>query len=518
MRGCSCPSARMNPTAPTGRILVIDAHPVEGSFCSFLASRFAEGARQAGHCVRLTRLRDLQFDYNARRQTLEADLLASQEDLRWCLHLVIVYPNWWGTYPALLKAFFDRILLPGFAFEAGQTGGWRGLLSGRSAQIITTMDTPLWVYRWILGAPGVRAVQRATLGFCGFKRIRVKLLGPIHSSTLSSRRAWLEEVFQMGLTASRQFQGSRHPELNAWLAVARLQFYPFPLLALVTGALAAAGAKGSSLHLTSLLLAGGCAFLVELMTVLTNEIEDQDTDRRNKNAGVFTGGSRVLIEGRLSEIQLRSARKAAAALLALMTALLVLRVGVGAGPLAGLVLAGLILGHQYSAKPLRLSYHGIGEVTVAFTHSFLVVGLGWASQGGNPAMAGPWGISLAIFTAVLPSILLAGFPDLEADQASGKHTLAGQWGRLATVRAAIIATLLAMVLKITTSSAGPLSVWFNTGALLHGLALAGALWRHAHPPRPGKIDGLLLLALTFMLWFALEPFCALWASSAGWRW
>ncbi len=507
----------MNRNVHIGRIWVVDGHPVEGSYCSALASRFAEGAKQAGHTVRLTRLRDLQFDFNARQQALEPDLVTAQDHLQWCEHFVVVYPNWWGTYPALLKAFFDRILLPGFAFKI-ESNGWRGLLPGRSAQIITTLDTPCWVYRWILGAPGIRAVQAATLGFCGFQPIHVKLLGPIHSSTLITRSAWLEEVSQMGFTVSVQLKKSCGMGLKAWSAAARLQFYPFPLLALATGALAAAVATGRPVQLIPFLLAGGCGFLVELMTVFTNEIEDQDTDRRNGNSGMFTGGSRVLVEGRLSESQLRSGRQTAAGLLVLLTCLLGLRVECGAVPLVGLILLGSIVGHQYSAKPLKLSYHGCGELTVAFTHSILVVGLGWACQGGSLGVAGAYGISMAIFTAVLPSIMLAGFPDLEADRISGKRTLVVQWGRLSTIYAAITATILAMGLKVAISSASTLSSWFNAAALLHGLALAAALWQYRHTLRPGKIDGLLILALTFMIWFALEPFCAFWSSVEGWRW
>lgn len=75
--------------------------------------------------------------------------------------------------PALLKGFLDRILLPGWAFreDGNAATGYRPLLEGRSAHLITTMDTPSWVYRLIYGRPGVRAMKVGTLRFCGIKPV-----------------------------------------------------------------------------------------------------------------------------------------------------------------------------------------------------------------------------------------------------------------------------------------------------------------------------------------------------------
>ncbi len=488
-------------------IWVIDGHPQSGSLGSALAAKYAEGARQAGHEVRLTVLRELQFDYNTPQEALEPDLAAAQEALQWCRHVTVIYPNWWGTYPALFKAFLDRILLPGFAFQVEEKG-WKGLLSGRSAQIITTMDTPFWVYRWILGAPGIRAMVRATFGFCGIKPVHVKLFGPVHASTPAQRQDWLGEVFRMGLAAEQAIRPPRGTRIKAWLAVARPQFYPFPLLVLATGAVAAAATLDHPVRTAPLVLAAGCAILLELFTVLTNELHDQETDRRNRNAGLFTGGSRVLVDGRLTAPQLETARRLAAGFLIVLASVLAFLVSSHALIIGGLVLTGWLLGHQYSAGPLRLSYRGWGELDVAFTHSFLVAALGWVSQGGPWNSAIPWGLTAAIFVSVLPSIILAGVPDRGADRAAGKNTLVVRWGVRRASFTAMAAAAAAMILKSVTSSGGPLSPWLTGAALVHGLILLGGLWVLSRRPQPDKIDGVLVLALTFMVWFALEPFLA----------
>ncbi len=33
--------------------------------------------------------------------------MKAQEDIKWSNHLVFVYPTWWATPPALLKAFIE---------------------------------------------------------------------------------------------------------------------------------------------------------------------------------------------------------------------------------------------------------------------------------------------------------------------------------------------------------------------------------------------------------------------------
>lgn len=104
------------------RILLILGHPGATSFCAALAERYAQSALDAGHQVRQLRLGEMVFDPVLRQgyqqvQALEEDLSRAQSDILWAEHLTLVYPIWWGGIPALLKGFFDRVLLPGFAFK-----------------------------------------------------------------------------------------------------------------------------------------------------------------------------------------------------------------------------------------------------------------------------------------------------------------------------------------------------------------------------------------------------------------
>lgn len=104
------------------RVLVVLGHPSSESFCAALTESYVEAARSASHDVRVLRLDALSFDPVLRRgyrqvQPLGPDLLRAQADITWAEHLVFIYPIWWGGIPALMKGFFDRVFLPGFAFQ-----------------------------------------------------------------------------------------------------------------------------------------------------------------------------------------------------------------------------------------------------------------------------------------------------------------------------------------------------------------------------------------------------------------
>jgi multimeric flavodoxin WrbA len=104
------------------KILIINGHPDKESLCTEFAKSYKAGAEKSSADCTLINLIDLNFDpilyYGYRKRTeLEPDLLKVQQDILNADHLVFVYPTWWGTYPALLKGFIDRVFLPKFAFE-----------------------------------------------------------------------------------------------------------------------------------------------------------------------------------------------------------------------------------------------------------------------------------------------------------------------------------------------------------------------------------------------------------------
>jgi putative NADPH-quinone reductase/1,4-dihydroxy-2-naphthoate octaprenyltransferase len=497
------------------RVLVVLGHPRPASLCGALAAAVAAGARRAGADVRTLDVARMRFDPDVHAaspnaQFQEEDVRHARELVSWAEHLVFVYPNWWGTMPALLKGFLDRVFTPGFAF-AERDGRYEPLLRGRTADLITTMDMPRWVYRWIFAQPGNRAMARAVLGFCGVRAVRILNFGPVNRSRPAQRGVWIARAERVGeRLAGGAF--SRRQRLTGtalnWLRALRLQFYPTTWMAYTLGVLAATG--GSPLAWPGYWAGLFTLVFLEAATVFSNEVEDFETDRRNLHYGPFNGGSRVLVEGRLSSGALKTGAWLAA--FAVPPLALVAALSTAAPSLSVAVLIALaILALGYTLPPLRLVYRGAGEVTVAATHSVCVVLFGYALGGGSVADPEPWLLSLPMLLAVLPSITLAGVADESADRSVGKRTLAVLLGRDRAAAFAAVAAIAAAVAAGAASVWWPgLYGWWGLAMVPHA-ALLGALvtrYRRAGAPA-GRVDGLLVCALSYLLWFVVLPLLAL---------
>ena len=189
-------------------ILIILGHPDIESFCGALVNAYIDGAKTSDADVRVLRLGELKFDpvlwkgYN-RIQELEPDLVNATKLIEWSNHIVFVYPNWWGAMPALMKGFIDRVFLPGFAFKyRDDSPFWDKLLTGRTAHLIVTMDTPPWYYRWIYRRPGHNEMKRTILGFCGIKVVKITEFAIVRNSLPQKREIWLSMVKKLGAAAS----------------------------------------------------------------------------------------------------------------------------------------------------------------------------------------------------------------------------------------------------------------------------------------------------------------------------
>lgn len=188
------------------RVVVIQGHPDAQTrhFCHALADEYVKGCEDGGHEVRRIEVADLDFPILRTKEEFESgrppDSIARAQDcIEWADHLVIIYPLWHGTMPALLKAFLEQVLRPGFAFDYDESRRFpKKRLRGKSARVIVTMGMPAFAYRWFFFAHGVKALERNILGFCGIGPIKVSLIGWVEGMNEKRRMGWLDEMRGLG--------------------------------------------------------------------------------------------------------------------------------------------------------------------------------------------------------------------------------------------------------------------------------------------------------------------------------
>jgi 1,4-dihydroxy-2-naphthoate polyprenyltransferase len=354
-------------------------------------------------------------------------------------------------------------------------------------------------------------MSKALLEFCGFEMAATISLGPVRMSSEPQRKKWLDRVKARGSSLKYgplSWKKKLSIRIITWLKALRLQFYPMTAVAYGAGAWSA-NYFGYTFNATVFWTGYAWLFFLEAATVLINESADYNSDKKNKYFGTFTGGSRVIVEGLLN---FQSVRKGIIICLTSATIFLGIVLNIAKGNLKEMLLTALalaILALGYTAKPFKLAYQTMGEITVAITHSFAVIVCGYLFMGGRITDPYPWILGLPLFFSVLPSITLAGIPDYQADLSTGKRTIAVRFGKKEAASAAIIFTFISILILFALTIAGIFPIAFKN--LLY-FALPHAAWlilkvrgylKTSDPPK--KIDTIMIAALTYLIWYAVIP-------------
>jgi NAD(P)H dehydrogenase (quinone) len=166
------------------KTLVVLAHPESQSFCAELARRAVARMSSEGE-VQVIDLYAEEFDpvirsshyperaasarfepmveqaHQAATARVTADVAKHQAALEWSDRLLLVFPLWWWSMPAILKGWIDRVFATDFAYGSKD-------LSGRIGMLCTTAETKSERFQPTDGNNPLHHIERGILKFCGF--------------------------------------------------------------------------------------------------------------------------------------------------------------------------------------------------------------------------------------------------------------------------------------------------------------------------------------------------------------
>lgn len=199
-------------------ILIINGHPRQRSFCGALIQHYIDGAESEKAEIRVLNVREMHledwFGFDWGRNHAEVpdseDIQQAKELLTWCNHVVFVFPTFWSAPPAQLKLFLEVIVVTGFAFHYHpprqvlflKTPVWDKLLKGRTASILSTMDTYPFILRHLLRDP-VGKMMHVALAFTGIELKHKHYFGSVILFSEKKRTKWLEKAFRIGSREAR---------------------------------------------------------------------------------------------------------------------------------------------------------------------------------------------------------------------------------------------------------------------------------------------------------------------------
>ena len=193
------------------KTLIIYNHPHEGSFCSAIRDAVQSGLDTGGHTFKLINLDADGFDPVMREKDLKAFVeggksgeavidgvdplvLSYVEKMKWAERIVMIFPIWWMTMPAMTKGFIDKVIFPGMAYKMTD-GKLVSMLSKlKQIVIITTMNTPAAIYETNFGNSLEGSLIKGTFNQIGIHDIRWISLNMVKHVGDEKRWLWLDEI------------------------------------------------------------------------------------------------------------------------------------------------------------------------------------------------------------------------------------------------------------------------------------------------------------------------------------
>jgi len=212
-----------------------------------------------------------------------------------------------------------------------------------------------------------------------------------------------------------------------WFQLSRPLFHSVGILPFILG-LTLSWRLGNPVNWPVFLLGLFAVILIMLSTYYAGEAYDirEDSTTWSEGGNPFSGGSGVVVKGRIPPQQVK--RASLAAVLAAILLGILLQFGLETGPWTlPLGLTGCLAGYYYSTPPLRWVKRGFGELIIGFCFGWLPVATAFYLQTGSLHPLILW-LSIPIGCTIFNVILLNEFPDYHGDRQAGKKNLVVRLG------------------------------------------------------------------------------------------
>ncbi len=221
------------------KCLIVYAHPEERSFNSSMKNLAVSTLQEQGWQVKVSDLYNMKFNpvagkddflelenpgrlniimeqkHASTKGFFSRDIKEEQEKVLWADFIILQFPVWWFSAPAILKGWFDRVLATGFAWDFGRMYD-KGLLVGKKAMSVVTTGGPADFYL-PEGPHGenieqvLYAINHGTLFFCG-----LEVIPPFTAYS----------VFQVGDEKREEYLRGYKQRLMNMNTVASLKYHP----------------------------------------------------------------------------------------------------------------------------------------------------------------------------------------------------------------------------------------------------------------------------------------------------
>lgn len=188
------------------KVVLVFNHPYEGSFCNAILNAVKSGLAQGNHEIDLIHLDQDNFnpvmtaaDLKGFRdkQPVDPKVIEYSNRIKSADHLVFIFPIWWELMPAMTKGFIDKVIFPGVAYDYTNKNNtrmkplWENL---KGVTLITTMNTPQWLYLLLFGNAIKKAMITGTFWKIGFKNRKWISFNQVKMVSVDKRKKWLSQL------------------------------------------------------------------------------------------------------------------------------------------------------------------------------------------------------------------------------------------------------------------------------------------------------------------------------------